>query len=286
MVEPMTTIGLVGAGYMGSAVGATLKGNGHDVLTTLAGRSPRTVRLVQTAGLATVADLTALVGQADIVLVVTPPAAALTAAGEISAAARTAGARPLVADLNAVSPSTMDAIARALGGLDLVDGSISGGPPTTSSDTVVYLSGPRADELASLGWTPARPIVVGDVVGTASAIKMCTASVYKGLSVLLAQALRTADHHGVLDYVLADLSGLDERPQIRVAMATTKADRYVAEMLEIAATQAGAGLTGDLFEAYARVFEDLARTPLAGDVPETLDRTMTAAQVLARLHRT
>jgi 3-hydroxyisobutyrate dehydrogenase-like beta-hydroxyacid dehydrogenase len=279
----MTTIGLVGAGFMGSAVGAALAGNGHTVLTTLAGRSPRTARLVQAAGLATVDDLTTLAGRSDILLVITPPAVALAAATQIEAAARTAGTRPLVADLNAVSPSTMDAVAAALDGLDLVDGSISGGPPTTRSDTLIYLSGPRADELASLGWTPAKPVVVGDTIGTASAVKMCTASVYKGLSGLLAQALRTADHHGVLDHVLADLSGVDERPPVRVAMAVTKADRYVGEMLEIAATQAGAGLTGELFQAYARIYEDLAQTPLAGDDPETLDRTMTAAQVLARL---
>jgi 3-hydroxyisobutyrate dehydrogenase-like beta-hydroxyacid dehydrogenase len=279
----MTTIGLVGAGFMGSAIGAALKGNGHDVLTTLAGRSPRTGRLVETAGLATVADLTTLAARADIILVVTPPGAALAAAQEIEAAARMAGARPVVADLNAVSPSTMDAIAQALHGLDLVDGSISGGPPTTSSDTVVYLSGPRAHELASLGWAPAKPVIVGDTVGTASAVKMCTASVYKGLSGLLAQALRTADRYGVLDHVLADLVSFDERPHVRVAMATTKAGRYVAEMLEIAATQAGAGLTGELFQAYAQVYADLARTPLAGDDPETLDRTMTPGQVLARL---
>jgi len=281
----MTTIGLVGAGFMGSGIGATLKANGHNVITTLAGRSPRTAALVRAAGLITVADTEALVRQADIVLVVTPPAVALDAAREIAAAARTTDARPLVADLNAVSPSTMEHINGILAtvGVDLVDGSISGAPPNVGPGARIYLSGPRVADVAGLDWAPAVPIVVGETVGRASAVKMCTASVYKGLSGLLAQAMRTAQRNGVLDYVIADLSQLDDHAHIQVAQATTKAHRFVGEMLEIAQTQADAGLTPDLFKAYARIFEDLAQTPLAANDPETLDRALTPEQVAAAI---
>ena len=265
---------------MGAGIGALLRDNGHEVATTTAGRSPRTLRLVAHAGLDTVPDLLELVKWADVLLVVVPPAAALTAAREIATAARATGAGPLLVDLNAVSPSTMERIATDTAGLDLVDGSISGAPPAAGSDMTIYLSGPRAAEVAGLAWAPAHPIVVGPRVGSASAVKMCTASVYKGLSGLLAQALRTAHHHGVLDQVLADLASLEARPHITVALATTKAERFVAEMLEIAATQAGAGLSAELFQAYAHVYADLARTPLAQTDPENLDRTMTPDQVL------
>ena len=41
--------------------------------------------------------------------------------------------------------------------------------------------------------------------GSASAVKMSTASVYKGSVALLTQALRAADHYGVLEHVLDDL---------------------------------------------------------------------------------
>jgi hypothetical protein len=54
-------------------------------------------------------------------------------------------------------------------------------------------------------------------------------------------------------------------------------------MLEIAQTQADAGLTPDLFRAYARIFEDLAKTPLAANDPETLDRALTPEQVAAAI---
>ena len=111
---------------------------------------------------------------------------------------RLAGAR-LVADLNAVSPET----ARGLG-VD-VDGSISGPPPVAAGTTRIYLSGPRAGEVAALPFDGVEVVVVGDEVGAASAVKMSTASVYKGSVALLTQALRAADHYGVLEHVLADL---------------------------------------------------------------------------------
>jgi 3-hydroxyisobutyrate dehydrogenase-like beta-hydroxyacid dehydrogenase len=281
----MTSIGLVGAGFMGTGLGRVLMAGGHEVLTTTAGRSARTQRLVAAAGIPTVADLPTLAARCGLLLVVTPPAQAEPAAAQIADAARTAGSLPLVADLNAVSPSTVEKVAATLGaaGLDLVDGTISGSPPTPTSRTLIYLSGPRADEVAALRWSPAEPIVVGPAVGAASAVKMCTASVYKGLSGLLAQALRTADHHGVLDHVLADLVELNPRPHITVAMATTKADRFVGEMEQISATQAGAGLTPALFQAYAEIYRGLATTEMAKADPETLDRSLTPAQVLARL---
>jgi 3-hydroxyisobutyrate dehydrogenase-like beta-hydroxyacid dehydrogenase len=282
----MTTIGLVGAGHMGAGLGWALREGGHEVVTTLAGRSARTARLAHAAGVATLADLDAVVAAAEVVLVVTPPGAAPDAAAAIAAAAAATGARPLVADLNAVSPSTVEGIGLALGraGLDLVDGSISGPPPTVTPGARIYLSGPRAGEIAELAWRHVTPVVVGEDVGRASAVKMCTASVYKGLTGLLAQAMRTAAHHGVLDTVLADLDGLGGRtPQVGVAVSATKAHRYVAEMHEIAATQAGAGLPPSLFEAYAEVYTGLSQTDLAQQEPESVDRSMTAADVIARL---
>src|SRR5687767_7379295 len=118
----MMTIGLIGAGHMGSGLGWALRGGGHEVVTTLAGRSGRTARLVAEAGLAVLPDLTAVVAAADVLLVVTPPAAAESAAADIVAAAT--AARPLVVDLNAIAPSTVELIGRTLGraGFDLVDG--------------------------------------------------------------------------------------------------------------------------------------------------------------------
>ena len=146
-------------------------------------------------------------------------------------------------------------------GIELVDGSISGGPPRADYTTRVYLSGPGAEALAAAAppWVDAR--VVGGEVGLASAVKMCTASMYKGSTALLAHALLTAHAHGVLPQVLDDLHdsfpAQIDRAARSIAVSTTKSARFVGEMREIAATQAGAGLTPALFEAMAEVYAAL-----------------------------
>jgi len=278
----MTVIGLVGAGHMGSGLGWALREGGHDVVTSLAGRSERTAQLAREAGLRIAARPADVLAEADVVLVVTPPGAAVAAAQEI--AATTVPNRPLVVDLNATAPSTAVAAAEvvAAAGFDFVDGSISGPPPTVRPGARIYLSGHRAAEVAALRWTHARPVVVGDRVGSASAVKMSTASVYKGLMGLMTQAIRAAGAYDVLEPVMADLGESLATPY-EVALAATKAHRYVAEMHEIAKSQAAAGLTPALFEAYAEIWADVAERPLADGRPETLTRDITARQVADRL---
>jgi 3-hydroxyisobutyrate dehydrogenase-like beta-hydroxyacid dehydrogenase len=275
------TVAIVSPGYMGAGLGWALRAGGARVVATLDGRSARTARLAGQAGIEVLPTLADVVAAASVVLVVTPPAEAIAASTAIAAAARVTGARPLVADLNAVSPATVEQLAGVLAPLDLIDGSISGSPPTVRPGARIYLAGPRVAEVADLPWRHVEPIVVGERVGSASAVKMCTASVYKGLVGLCAQAMRTAARHGVLDRVVADLrtAGLDRVGG--VASAAAKAARYVPEMREIAATQRAAGLPAELFEAFALVYAELAGSPLAAADPETVDRTLTPDQVVA-----
>jgi 3-hydroxyisobutyrate dehydrogenase-like beta-hydroxyacid dehydrogenase len=280
---------MVGAGAMGSAVGAAYAAGGARAVTTLDGRSERTRRLATAAGLEPLPDLDAVVAAAGIVLSVVPPERSPEVAADIAAAAGRTGSAPLVADLNAVSPATMEAVAVRLGEahLDVVDGSISGGPPHPAGSTRIYLSGVRAAELAALPAPGIDALAVGERIGTASAIKMCTASVYKGTAGLLAHALLTAHAEGVLEPVLDDLAHglphLVERAPRSLASAATKAERYVGEMLEIAATQEAAGLPRGLFDGFAALYEALARSALGAEDPETLDPGLTLEEVLVRL---
>ena len=283
------TIGLVGAGAMGSAVGAAYAAGGARAVTTLAGRSERTRRLATGAGLELLRDLDELVSAAAVVLSIVPPERAPEVAADIADAARRAGSSPLVADLNATSPATMREVAVQLAesGLDVVDGSISGGPPRADTSTRIYLSGPRLSGARRRAGPGIDARLVGDTIGTASAIKMCTASVYKGSAGLLAHALLTADANDVLESVLDDLRQgvphLVERAPRSLASAATKAERYVGEMREIAETQAAAGLPRELFDGYAVLYEALAQSELASEDPESLDPALTLEAVLARL---
>jgi 3-hydroxyisobutyrate dehydrogenase-like beta-hydroxyacid dehydrogenase len=286
MPAPRPVVGIVSPGAMGSALGARLRDGGSRVLVALDGRSERSRRLAAEAGLEDVGSPAALLRDAPVVLSVVPPGSALEVASAI--AANGGAASPLVADLNAVAPATAERIATTLreAGLDLVDGSISGPPPRDAGTTRLYLSGPRAAEVAALPIEGVERVVVGGDVGLASAVKMCTASVYKGRVALLAQALRTAHAHGVVDHVLDDLAGTGlvdpERTGATLGRAAAKAWRYVAEMEEIASTQAGADLTPDLFSAFATVYAELAERGDASG-PEDIADDVDLETVLDRL---
>ena len=281
----MTTVGIVSPGAMGSALGRAWAAGGVRVVATVAGRSERTRGLAQ--GLELLGSLADVVQAADVVVSVCPPAAAPAVLEEVLDVA--GGARPVLADLNAVSPVTMASLEQRAGaaGFALVDGAISGGPPRPGGETVLYLSGPRADLLAGLPAAGLRTRVVGEGVGTASAVKMCTASVYKGTTALWAQALETAHAHGVLDVVLDDLG--EEYPDAvagaarRIAVATSKADRFVGEMEQIAETQAGAGASRELFDGMAAVYRRLSETGLAALSPEAAADLDDLPRVLRRL---
>ncbi len=281
------TVGIVSPGAMGSALGRVWRRGGARVVCTVAGRSARTHELA--AGLELLAGLDEVVAASDVLVSVAPPGAALSIASAIAAQCRGRSRRLLVADLNAIAPSTVRQVAAILedAGCDVVDGSISGAPPTATSATRLYLSGRSAAVLADLDAPGLLSQVVGTEIGTASAVKMCTASVYKGFNGLLLRALQTARANGVTDLVMADLqAGLGISPEHaagRIAVAAAKSDRFPAEMREIATTQSAAGTDTDLFEAMARLFEAVAGTKLGAASPEQAARPSDLDAVLAAL---
>jgi 3-hydroxyisobutyrate dehydrogenase-like beta-hydroxyacid dehydrogenase len=288
-LDTMVTVGLVGAGAMGSALGANWIAGGADVVVCAADRSPRTQRLVAAAGLRSVPDLEDVV-RADLVVSVVPPAEAVPAASMIMRAAKRAGVTPLVADLNAIAPSTLQSVQEVLGhaGLDLVDGSVSGPPPRANGiATRIYVSGPRSAELTGIASPWAEVIALPGNTGQASALKMCTASIYKGTNALIMEALLTASAHGVLDEFIADVSHVwpDHVPKwhLDVAMAATKSARFVAEMHEIALTQSAQGLPAALFEGVAAVYERSASTKLGRIPPEKMSPATSMEEVIAGL---
>ncbi len=287
------TIGIVSPGAMGSALGRAWTGPerpGKRVVVTVAGRSSRTAGLAE--GLELLPDLAAVVSESDVVISVCPPGAADEVLDAVIAAALETGSTPLLVDANAVAPERVRAMAEraASSGLDLVDGSVSGAPPTPTGDTMLYLSGARAGEVALLGAIGLRRRVVGAEVGQASAVKMCTASVYKGTTAVWSQALEAAQALGVLDVVTADLG--EELPgQVasigrRLAVATAKSARFADEMEQIAQTQAGAGLSSELFLGMAAVYRRLATTPLASLTPEEAASLSDLREILDRLRPT
>jgi 3-hydroxyisobutyrate dehydrogenase-like beta-hydroxyacid dehydrogenase len=274
---------------MGSAVADALARGGARVFSTLAGRSERTARLAARAPIELLADLAAVVRETDVVLSIVPPEKASLVANEVFAVAMRHSVKPLLVELNAIGPATALRIEAAAAdtGHEVVDGSISGPPPWKPGTTRIYLSGARAAEVAALRFDGVDLIVVDAEVGAASAVKMSTASVYKGNSALLIQALLAAHANGVLEHVLADLQAaapeLVANVEARLARAAAKSGRYVAEMQEIASTQSAAGLTPALFDAMAEIYATLAETPLAEASPEDAPSNLSMRELLESL---
>ncbi|MGH8246850.1 MAG: hypothetical protein ACREUU_10505, partial [Gammaproteobacteria bacterium] len=75
-------------------------------------------------------------------------------------------------------------------GVSFVDGGIIGRPAREPGQTWLYLSGPRARDIAAcFAAGPLKSRVLGMTIGKASALKMCFAAYSKGTTALLCAIL-------------------------------------------------------------------------------------------------
>jgi 3-hydroxyisobutyrate dehydrogenase-like beta-hydroxyacid dehydrogenase len=282
------TIAIVGQGDMGSAVSAACVRRGYRVVTDLSGRSPHTCALAEAAGSEDVGSLEALVGQADVVLSILPPARAADFAARVAAAMRATGRRPLYADCNAVSPATVAALGARFDaiGAAFVDVGIVGPAPRVECrlPTRFYIAGPARAALLALDVAELRLVDLGETIGRASAIKMAYASLNKGTDALHTAVLLAAESLGVRDELMTELEWSQaetaQRMRRRVPYLAATAARYVGEMREIAATYRDAGVTPKFHEGAEWVYARLAATPLAAETRATLPAQRTLDEAL------
>jgi 3-hydroxyisobutyrate dehydrogenase-like beta-hydroxyacid dehydrogenase len=284
------TIGIVSPGDMGHALGAVLVQHGLRVLTTLQGRSPRTVALAAQAGIINVGDDNALVREANLLLSVLVPAQAYAFAERMAAAMRATGSTPLFADCNAISPRTVLSIERLLRevGAEVIDVGIIGSPPGAGkAETRLYASGPGAKRLSSLNEYGLDVRVIGSQVGQASGLKMCYASLTKGLTALATQALTAAAALGLSETVTGELresqAGLFAWIERQVPRMPPKAYRWVGEMEEIARTFADVGLPPQMLEGAAALYRLVEQTELGDETPEERHLGQTLPELIAIL---
>jgi len=266
-------IGVLHPGEMGSAVGACLTRRGLTVLWASAGRSPATADRAAAAGLRDVGTASEMSSQADVILSVCPPHAALEVARSV------AGFRGIYVDANAVSPATTRKVAEIVtaGGASYVDGGIIGAPPRSPGDSRLYLSGLWAEEISHLfTGTPLDAQVIGDQIGRASAVKMAYAAWTKGTAALILAIRALARAEAVEQTLLAEWElsqpTLTARSHSAARSATEKGWRWVAEMEEIAATMAAAGLPPGFHQAAAAIY---TRVPHATNSAPTNEPPLT-----------
>ena len=283
----MTTVGLLHPGEMGAAVGGCLVTAGHTVLWDPSGRSRAST------GRALAAELTGtgfadLITRSSVIFSICPPHAALDVAHAVAGA----GYSGIYVDANAISVATAQQVASVVtaGGADYVDGGIIGPPPEIAGHTRLYLSGPRASEVASLPGRSALDARIADGQAfAASAVKMAYAAWTKGTSALLLACRALARAEGVEKTLLAEWAlsqrALPEQSQRSAAAAGSKGWRWVGEMEEIAASMDAAGLPPGFHEAAAEIYDRVSHAeapvplrpaPGAANGDSALDTIMSA----------
>jgi 3-hydroxyisobutyrate dehydrogenase-like beta-hydroxyacid dehydrogenase len=248
-------IGLLHPGEMGAAVGRCLTSVGYPVLWAGDGRSPETAKRAAAAGLTDVGTPRHVADEADVILSICPPHAALDVAWAVH------GFTGLYLDANAIAPGTATQIAELItsNGGTYVDGGIIGPPPATPGTTRLYLSGAQAGVIAGFfQGTGLEPRITAGPVTAASAVKLAYAAWTKGTAAMLLAARAFAQASGVEEALLAewDLSQprLAAQSEGAAVAGATKGWRWIAEMEEIAHSMADAGLPDGFHQAAAEIF--------------------------------
>ena len=268
-------IALMSPGDMGHAVGDLLRRRGLRVVTSLQGRSRRTEDLAKKADFEIVTNEDELIQEADLLLSIMVPAQAEPFAQKMVSVIEQSSQPIVYVDCNAIAPETavrIGSLIEAAGGI-FVDAGIIGPPPRHNSDvTRFYASGAHADRFAVLGDFGLDIRIVSDVVGQASAVKMCYAALTKGTTALMTGLSMTAERLGVSDVLHAELElsqrAMQQRMQQHVPTMIPKAHRWVGEMEEIARTFEAAGLTPKIFEGAAEIYQHVAKNSLAQTTQE------------------
>ena len=259
--KKIAAVALLHPGNMGATIGAAAAASGAQVLWASEDRGVATRRRAEQAKLIDAGDLSAAVRQADAVLSVCPPHAAVEVARAV-AAEKFSG---IYVDANAVSRETAEEIGRIVesAGASFVDGGIIGSPVKQAGTTRLYLSGARAAEIAALfqgSMLDARAI--GAEPGAASALKVAYAAWTKGTDALILAIRAYAAHEGVDQALLEEWAisqpTLQKKCDRAAAVAVPKMWRYVGEMREIAEAFENAGLPGGFHSAAAELCERFA----------------------------
>jgi L-threonate 2-dehydrogenase len=279
------SVGILSPGDMGHSIGAVLHQHGLRIVTNLQGRSPRTIDLAKTAGFINIEDDEKLVDEADIILSILPPSQARTCTERIATVLRRTGKMLLFVDCNAISPRTVQSLDQLIteAGGSFVDGGIIGGPPHPGTQGPrLYVSGAQAPEIAQLQAYGLDIRVISSQSGQASGLKMCYASLTKGLTTLATVALVAGRTLGIEDTLQAEFADLPffKALERSVPDMPPKAYRWVGEMEEISQMFSDLGLPPQIHAGAAALYRFIEGTTLGAEIPEQRQRGQTLDEVV------
>jgi L-threonate 2-dehydrogenase len=262
-------VAIVAPGNMGAAVAKRLGEHDVSVMTVLEGRGAASAARARDAGMTAVPH--GRLCEAQFILSILPPAAALSFAQFMAPVLREAVQKPVFVDCNAVSPDTVRQIGAviAASGTPFIDAGIIGLPPKPGGPSPhFYASGPEAARLQTLASFGLDIRVLEGPIGAASALKMCYAGINKGVAAISAAMIIAAARSGATAALHQELSesqtALLNSLRRQIPDMLPKAYRWVAEMQEIAAFGGGDAATREIFNGFAQLYAAIAQD-VAGD---------------------
>lgn len=268
-------VGILSIGEMGYHWARLLGDHGVEVLTYLTGRSEVTRKRAENAGVRSVPSLARLTLEADLIVSLVVPSAAKRVASKVAKALAKVGRKDfLYLDANAISPMTARDIELGLSQAQaiFIDGSIIGSAVKLNRGTVVYVSGPQAEQIKGLEQFGFSVRLLGPDTGQASAFKIVYAGLTKGLQGLFVELLIGARKFGLLDEILRrydeSFPGLPGKVGRGIAALPVHAGRRAEEMGELSRTFRHHGLKAVMVPASTKVLNSIAALN-AGTASET-----------------
>jgi hypothetical protein len=275
-------------GEMGFHWAKLLKGHGVEVLTYDKDRGQVSRKRGENAGVKSVGSMTDLVSEAELIVSIVVPSAAIDVAKKVAEAVKTSRRKDLIfLDANAISPMTAEEIGKHLepAGVNFIDGCIIGSAARMGKGTIVYVSGREANRMQVLEKFNIPVKVLGASTNQASAFKVVYAGLTKGLQGLFCELFMGARRFGLVQEIRAQYDesfpGLLEKVSSSIVGLNIHAGRRAEEMDELKRTFDHFGMRSFMAPAAQKVLEAIAALPRseastsgarAGDLSETLER--------------
>jgi 3-hydroxyisobutyrate dehydrogenase-like beta-hydroxyacid dehydrogenase len=231
-------------------------------VTTLTGRSQRTVRLCRSADFKVLDSLEEVVRESNVLVSVVPPGVAEAMADQYAEMAHLSPAGAMYVDANSIGPELAASLAARIVSRrrGFVDASIHGQAGNLAGGATLYLSGVGAGEIAALFEGAMRVRVLGDEPGRASAMKMILAGLSKGMCALFLEVAALALRLGMLrdmnDEVARFYPGILSAAERMLPTYPRNAARRVVEMRQLEETCLSVGQEPCLFDAARRLLEE------------------------------
>ncbi|MDG2101020.1 MAG: DUF1932 domain-containing protein [Dehalococcoidales bacterium] len=258
----INNVTLISPGEMGSPIAEYIISSGIKVISPLNNRSEETRKRSIKSGIQDSKTLIESMKQTDLIISILVPSEAENLCKEIANISKVIDKEIYYADLNAISPKTVQNMRNILSNtkIKFIDGGIIGGPPISNKFPRIYVSGIHSKVFMELNNLGMEVIDMSGDIGDASAIKMAYASITKGYSSLLIAAVTLAIKTNNFDAFMDELKF--SQPKVfndlkNLKSIPSKAHRWIGEMTEISNTFIDNGVTGNFhkgsFDIYTKV---------------------------------